>query len=299
MTEKIAVVVNPTKFKDIAEAKAELKEELKAYGIKNWKWIQTTAKDTGAGHTRKAVKDGATMVLSWGGDGTVRAVAEGLLGSGVPLGILPGGTGNLVAKNLKLPTKLHGALAVAMGGATKDIDVNQVDLGDGEKHLSILMCGMGLDAAMMDSPERVKAIMGGGAYAVAAVQNLFGSAKPITIQVDDDVPRHTPARMVVVGNFGTVQMHVKFIADADPTDGELTVLVAKLRNLGEWAATGRDTLIRTTPKGKHRLQLRGKKVVIEADDVWPREIDGDLVDPGSYMAVEVLPGALTVRVRGT
>lgn len=297
MDHHIAVIANPIKFKDLDKARAELTAELQKFGITDYDWLPTTAEDVGTGQAKQAVANGADMVLSWGGDGTVRAVAAGMLNTGIPLGILPAGTGNLVAKNLGLPTKLHGALAVALGGGTTSIDVNMVDLGDGVEQVSILMCGMGLDAAMMESPERVKAILGAGAYAVAAVQNLFGDAKPITIRMDGDRPRITPARMVVVANFGTVQMHVKFVADADAQDGKLTVLVAKMRNVGEWLQTGTDTLLRRTPSGKHRLQVEGSAVTLQTTEPWPREIDGDLVDPGDYMYIKVLPGALDVRVR--
>lgn len=293
----VAVIVNPTKFSDVTKAKAELAHELKQFGIRDFDWLPTTAADVGAGQARQAVANGADLVLAWGGDGTVRAVAEGLMDSDVPLGILPGGTGNLVAKNLGLPKKLHGALAVAMGGRTTRIDVNQVDLGDGVARLSLLMCGMGLDAAMVESPERLKAILGAGAYAIATLRHLFGGALPISIKVDDDTARLTPARMVVVANVAKMQLGIKFINDASPDDGQLSIMAAKLRNLGEWETTLRHIAFRRTGKGKHRLQLSGKRVELTTTEPWPREIDGDIVDPGTYMSVQVLPKALRVRVR--
>lgn len=293
----VAVVVNPTKFKDVDKAKAELAKEFAAFGVTEFDWILTTAEDTGTGQARKAAADGAELVFSWGGDGTVRSVAHGLLDTGVPLGILPGGTGNLVARNLDLPLNLHGAVAVALGGGSTKIDVNEVDLGDGVQRISLIMCGMGLDAAVIESPEKVKAMLGAGAYAVATVQNLFGPAKPVIVTVDDGLPRRVPARMVLVANFGKVQMGIEFVSNTSATDGELVVLVAKLRNLMEWGSTTRNVLLRRRAHGKHRLQLTGKTVELRTTEPWPRELDGDLVEPGDYMKVTVLPGALTVRVR--
>jgi diacylglycerol kinase (ATP) len=295
--ERISVIVNPTKFSDLDHARDAMARQLANFGVSEYNWVETTADDTGAGQARAAVENGAEMVLSWGGDGTVRSVAMGLLDSGVPMGILPGGTANLIAKNLELPGTLHGALGVAMGGGVQKVDVNDVDLGDGVRRISLLICGMGLDAAVIDSPEKLKAMLGPGAYAAAGVKNLFGDAKPITVTVDDELPRRVPARMALVGNFGRMQMGIDFFDNADATDGELAIFVAKLRGIREFLSTGRHVLLGKRASGKHRLQLSGKKVEFKTTEPWPREIDGDLVDSGDYMAVSVMPGAISVRVR--
>ncbi|MCB0917488.1 MAG: diacylglycerol kinase [Actinobacteria bacterium] len=295
----ISVVVNPTKFDDLDKAQGKLAELLKEFGVDDFNWVVTTAEDTGEGWTRREVADGAEMVLSWGGDGTVRAVAKGLMGSGIPMGILPGGTGNLIAKNLDLPDSLHGCVGVAMGGGSMTLDVNEVDLGDGAGYdsISLLMCGMGLDAAVIDSPERLKAWLGSMAYAAAAAKSLIGEAKPLTVVVDDELPRRVPARMALVGNVGRMQMGINVFDHVDPTDGELAVFVAKMRGIREAIDTGRHIVMGKTAEGKHRLQLSGKQVTFETTEDWPREVDGDLVDPGTFMGVRVVPGAITVRVR--
>ena len=96
---KVVVVVNPTKV-DLADVREVLQDAATEVGVEVPTLVETTEEDPGFGQTRDAVRNGATLVCALGGDGTVRAVAQELVATGVPLGLLPGGTGNLLARNL-------------------------------------------------------------------------------------------------------------------------------------------------------------------------------------------------------
>src|SRR5690606_34246184 len=144
----------------------------------------TTVEDPGRGQAEQAVREGAQVVCSLGGDGTVRAVASGLVGTQTALGILPAGTGNLLARNLDLPVdSFDTAVRVALTGRNRRIDVGELLVGDtdaqgepvGERvsHYFLILAGIGLDAAIVgDTSEDLKKRVGWPAYMLSGLKNL-------------------------------------------------------------------------------------------------------------------------------
>src|SRR6185312_7567763 len=104
--------------------------------------------------------------MACGGDGTVRTVAEALAGTGVPLGLIPAGTGNLLARNLDMNLDDMGAATrVALAGDDRAVDVGRITIDDGsgpgEEQVFLVMAGMGFDATIMETaPEALKARVG-------------------------------------------------------------------------------------------------------------------------------------------
>ena len=110
-------------------------------------------------------------MLVCGGDGTVREVCAELAGTGIPVGIVPAGTGNLLARNLDIPLYLRSAIDVALNGQDRAIDLVEVS-GDGiEDTHFMVMAGMGFDAAIMEGVnEDIKKRVGWLAYVVSGLQ---------------------------------------------------------------------------------------------------------------------------------
>ena len=124
-----AIIINRTLVRDLRRFRRRCREAATASG---WEpsFLETTVDERGLGLARGAVAAGARMVVAAGGDGTVRACAQALEGTQVPLAIVPLGTANLVARALGVPSRIGGALAAGFGGHERRIDLAAVEVAD-------------------------------------------------------------------------------------------------------------------------------------------------------------------------
>lgn len=291
---RAAVIVNPTKVADMEEERRAVTAYLAAAGWHTPWWLETRLDELGHGHAKAAADGGADVVFACGGDGTIMSVLSGLAGTGVPLAILPAGTGNLLARNLQLPPDRDACLRIGLGGVDRKIDVGRVD----ENHRFAVMAGMGLDAAMiMDAPEKLKKRIGWPAYAVSGAKHIFDRRAHVTITVDDADPVELRARGIVIGNVGKLQAGMVLMPDATPDDGILDVAVLVPKSFRHWLMLSLHVMRRNpAARGSRIKHFRGRRIHIECDRVWPREIDGDLLEPSKEMTIVVEPKALIVRI---
>lgn len=134
-----AIVVNPTKLEDLDAVRAQLRRAALRLGWDEPLFIETTEDDPGYGQTREALRRKVDVVCALGGDGTVRVVGQVLSGTDTPMGLLPAGTGNLLARNLTVPTRdLDHALEVALTGRNRRLDVGWVVLDPTDEQLGDL-----------------------------------------------------------------------------------------------------------------------------------------------------------------
>ena len=208
------VIVNPSKPAVTAEFRSHLARAIRAAGYRGPIWLDTTVAETGATQARLAVASGARLVIAVGGDGTVRAVAAGLAGTDVELGVVPLGTANLAARNLGLPVgDLDALIDIAVFFSARPTDLAWVrttpcpnpETGPpappggwarptlGSEHACLVVAGIGFDAALVavTSPA-LKARIKWGAYALAALENLRTPRMELSLGLvgapDDDGP---------------------------------------------------------------------------------------------------------------
>jgi diacylglycerol kinase family enzyme len=300
----VAVVANPTKVDDVAARRAWAAQVSERHGLAPPVWLETTIEDPGLGQADTAVEIGAHAVLAYGGDGTVRSVASRLVGSGVPLGLLPSGTGNLLARNLGIPANdLDTALAIALAGSERKLDVGLVgftmpqDDPPARRESFLVMAGLGFDAEVMASVEpRLKERVGWWAYVVAGARLLRGQQTKVTIELDGGTVIHRRIRSVIVGNCGELTAGVRLLPDARPDDGWLDVVTVAPRGIVGWAAVVAAVLSRSRRGHPMVEHFRCRQVDIRAEKSLPAQVDGDPDGCAQTMSVSLEPLGLVVRV---
>lgn len=283
-------------------------------------WHETGEDDPGLGAARGAVEAGADVVLAAGGDGTVRAVAEHLAESGAraELGIIPLGTGNLLARNLGVPLKdLTAAFERALTGEAIPLDIGWARLAvdgetDGKRYAFAVMAGFGIDAHMItETDDDLKDRAGWLAY-VESLGRALSASEVIDIRLSGQnlEPSDEQAHTLLIGNCGSLQGGMTLLPDADPSDGELDLLVLSADSIPGWADTMRNLVwdnglrrllspsssdedqAKSSDSATHR---RITELTVELDEPRVFEADGDALGETSRVEISVQPGAVQVR----
>jgi YegS/Rv2252/BmrU family lipid kinase len=293
----LAVVLNPIKVEDLKQFRAVVTQMAAESGWSEPTWHYTTVEDPGTGQAHQAAMDGADLVLVCGGDGTVREVCTELAGTGIPVGIVPAGTGNLLGRNLSLPLFFRSAIDVALNGQDRAIDMVRIS-GDGFEDTSFLvMAGMGFDAAIMDGVnEDIKKKVGWIAYVLSGLKALMFPAMKLEISVDDGPFTKHRARTVVVGNVGYLQGGMPLIPNAAIDDGQLDVVLLYPKKFLSWLPLAFRVLTKQQRTDSTITRFTGTKVLVRSGADVPRQIDGDSIGPGREFACETVHGRLLVRV---
>jgi diacylglycerol kinase (ATP) len=292
---RVAVVFNPATGGGDSAGRRRDTEEALAGAAPDVLWLETTPQDPGQGVARRAVAEGVDLVMAQGGDGTVAACVTALAGTDVPLAVLPGGTGNLLATNFDIPSDLDGAVEVALHGERRRLDVAAM----GHDRF-VVMGGIGFDAAMLrDADPRLKERLGAVAYVISGLGHLRRRATRFELRLDDADAVTRTGQGVLVGNLGRLQGGLPIMPDARPDDGLLDVAVLRTRTVPDWVRLAVRVLLRRRRKDPELEVFQVRRVEVRCDRPQPVERDGEPAGEADRLVIDVVPHALTLCVPPT
>ena len=315
--KRAALVYNPIKVTP-EKLRAQVSELSAAAGWAEPLFYETTIDSLGDDATRVALSESVDAVMVAGGDGTVRAVAEAMSESGVPLTIVPSGTGNLLARNLRLPLDNPATMIRAtFSGETHAIDIAFATLtradGTQDRHAFVVMGGMGLDAAMIaNTNPQLKKSVGWVAYVEGAARSL-PSAKPFRVMYQLPGRRLHAARVqsVLFANCGSLPAGLELIPEASVSDGALDIVIIQPKGPLGWMLVWRrvawdNSVLRRFRAGRKVISLRtkdnavrysrGTGIDLATNNPTPVQLDGDEFGEARQVTTRVVAGGLLLAM---
>lgn len=301
---RAAIVANPAKVRDLAGLRREC---TRASLDADWAeplWLETRIDDPGTGQTQQALRAGCDIVFAAGGDGTVRHVGAALTGTSTPLGLMPQGTGNLLARNLGISVDGSATLnfARSLQGEDTVIDVGRVhatfDDGTAANDTFLIMAGFGLDGDIMNATsDSLKKRIGWMAYPVAGARYVTQRPERMLASFDDGAPRTKKTTTLLVGNFGLLTAGVQLMPGASGADGRFDTVWLSADGPLQWTSLSAQILARSKRTTDRVDRARCARVSAKAMG-RPRalELDGDVIGDVREMEMWVEEKALHVRI---
>ncbi|WP_334122009.1 bifunctional phosphatase PAP2/diacylglycerol kinase family protein [Glutamicibacter sp.] len=292
--KRAAVIYNPTKVLDFGLFRRRVEYELQAAGWKPPLWLETERDDPGVKMSQQAIEANVDVVIVAGGDGTVRVVCQELANQGIPVALIPAGTGNLLARNLGASLDESEAIRTALAGEAVPIDLISCTTEAGNSVCAV-MGGLGFDAKIMGNtnPELKKTIKA-GAYVVAAAQQFSLTPFECTLTIDDQPVQDHSSIMTLIGNVGRLMGGINLIPSAIPTDGKIDAMIASPTGARELASLARGIVLGTDAKSLSYQQ--GQVIEIRADQPVACQLDGDYAGESTFFRAEVMPQALSIML---
>jgi diacylglycerol kinase (ATP) len=282
----VAVIANTQKI--TKKDARTLRRSFAAAGVGDVCWLEIGKGSDAKRAAAKAVKHGAQTIVVCGGDGSVRAAAEAVVGTSASLAVVPSGTANLFATGLHLPTDIQEIVDLIHSGDRRSID-SAVCNG----RTFNVMAGSGFDVGMLAQAEDDKEKLGTLAYVRAGVgevrhRKLFDAK----VTIDDEVFYDGKASCVLVGKLGSLKGGIKTFPDASPTDGLLHVAVVTAAGMREWASLMVSAVFRKQQSSNHAEIGSGTTISISFDRKRRFELDGGVKGRAKKLEFEVKPRSL-------
>jgi diacylglycerol kinase family enzyme len=326
---KVAVIFYPQKV-DKSRLERAVDSALAKKQLPPATYYPTKAGSPGAQEAKDAIAAGAELIIVAGGDGTIRPVLQVLANhhlsspktaSARPtpaLGIIPVGTGNVLARNLGMPLgNLNRSAAIAVSGTIRSIDVGQVTMTfEGERaeetHVFGVMAGLGLDAKIFaNTNSRLKRRIGWVAYIDGGLRSLPVTFERLSVSVNGQEPRTLKLHTLIVGNCGVLPGNINLMPEARIDDGLLDLAAVGPRRVWNWIdfwnrvtwvnwlvarVVAWRKIVSLTANVKTLENLRGANVSVKPERLVNIQLDGDPFGPVKQAEFEVLPLAVKVRV---
>ena len=310
----MAVIFHPSKI-----TRAKIEAAFTKAGFTNLSYFPSDHKTGGLKATKAAIKAGATHIIAAGGDGTVRACVQAVFEEEAPvtLGLVPIGTGNILARNLKLPiTNLDKCIRRAVIG-----DVYEIDLGvakainkNGEltKFYFTGIAGIGMDARIMQRTQpELKRRVGWIAYIEGGFRSLPLKFEKFEVLVDDLTPKSLKSYSILIGNAGWLPGQISMMPDARLDDGKLDVAAIGPRKIWNWVdffarVTWQNKVVRPLALGRKWMDqtanlktienLGGARIRVKPHHPSPLQLDGDVIGEVLEVDFSLQHKALKIRL---
>ncbi len=316
-TAQAAVIFYPDKV-NLPKLRKAVDAATAGTDFKTTLWLKTDVKNTGAKQALDAIAKKSTHILVAGGDGTIREVLEAVARSGsqASVGVIPSGTGNVLARNLGVElNSLTTQVRRAISGIAHPIDLGIARIihqdGTRDERLFAVMAGLGLDAKiMLNTDPAKKRRLGWIAYVETGLKAIPLKYQRMLVQVDSREARSVRVVTLLVGNVGWLPGRLSMMPDAAMDDGVLDVAAIGPFHFWQWIdlwsrVTIGNNVVRVSRIGRKLLDatadvktlenMAGKKIWISPDEPVELQLDGDAVGVIAEVEFEVRPRAVLIR----
>lgn len=291
--DTVVAIINPNTRTDSMQVRAALGQWLPD-GV-NLR-VYETRRDVPTQDLAREVTRDADGIIACGGDGTVSEVAAAIDERSIPLGIIPGGSTNIIAQELGIPGSISAATALAYG----PFDVHEMDVGTCNDHLFLHMAGTGLDSLTFEATdESLKRRIGWVAYVPAALKALRERSNAFHITIDDEEHSVTSPLVLVANGSSIINSAIRIDDSIRSDDGQLDVVIVTATRPHELAmllAHAANPMV-TLSDSPWVIQRKARSVRVESDTPQPIQLDGDIAAE-TPAVFGIIPKAIGVAVPG-
>jgi diacylglycerol kinase (ATP) len=297
MPQTLCIILNPASGSTDEKFRDRIEAAVKKLGA-DFEILETTPDKDATALAREAIEKGCRHLTACGGDGTVMGVVNGIAGKDLGeddacvLSILPGGTANLLATALQIPSALEDAIAVALDDHERTIDLGKC----GDTYFALGL-GLGLTERLVSQTSaQQKERLGKLAYALAMLREIGARPSTFVFKLDARSSKRARGVAIVVANAGTVGGKVHFAPRAKIDDGLIDIGILHRFAIRDLIRLIWRSFTGTMEYDRAVSFYQARRVEIRTDPPLDLQVDGELKKLKPPLVAEVVPSALRLRV---